>query len=170
MLQHLWRDHLLCNRGRLLPEDRLMWLLVAKLCSARGWKEAARLQSPQAWPCGDSMWPPKEMGHKHCKDLLVWPNLASPCVGANEPECLDVPDSLNMCLRLVFLYLFGLYSWALVHQVGGSVGWEGARNVLEDGVGGVLSPLCFLHLHCEHNTDDSSSGLCASFLAQIEGK
>lgn len=85
MLQHLWLGHLLCNHGHLLPEGRLMWPLLAKLRSARGWMGSS-LPTPVLSPLHvygqvvtDSTWPPTEMGHKHYKNLLSWPTWLSMC-------------------------------------------------------------------------------------------
>lgn len=48
---------------------------------------------------------------------------------------------------------------SLIRDIGVHQGGKG-QNLLEDGMGDIFSSLCFLHLHCEHNTDGSSQDLC----------
>lgn len=82
-----------------------------------------------------------------------------------------VPASLSMCLTLHF---FGLDDWGLwtgPHFMKERFGEVGRDNkCVRWCVGGILSLPCFLHLHCQQNTDVSSLNLCDRFLSQIESK
>lgn len=76
------------------------------------------------------------------------------------PGCAQSPQHVPYIDVSVFLWFVqrGPMNCSVICDMGVHQGGKG-QNLLEDGMGGIFSPLCCLHLHCKHNTDGSSQEL-----------